>query len=135
MNNLEKIIQKELEKKVDKFVKEEVFPKFLEIMDKSIWNNFYNLYSPLFYRRQWRFKKKENWKLEKNNGEYEIFINENITGNWKRKKIYLPKIATDGLINRRENGKITNTPRPFITDLKNDLKANQIFQNLLNKMS
>lgn len=133
MNNLENKLQKELEKRIDEFVKNEIFPEFLKIMDKSVWKNFYELYTPLVYNRKWQFKKKENWKLEKTNGKYEIFINENITGYWKGKKIYLPKIATEGLINRRVGNKITNTPRPFIADLKNDLKANQIFQNLLNK--
>ena len=60
-------------------------------------------------------------------------IDENVGFTYKGKFYYLPEVATNGGIKRKVNGVITYTPRPFISQLRNELKKNRIFIDLLKK--
>ncbi len=121
--------QIQIQKKIDNTVENIIFPKFKEILQKSVDLNYYNLYQPIYYKRKYRFK--NQWVLKKNNGKYEFYIDESVGFNHKGKNYYLPEVATKGGIKRLVNGQITYTPRPFISQLRNELKTNVIFKNLL----
>ena len=71
--------------------------------------------------------------MKKNGKNYEIYINENIKGKWQNNFYYLPQLVLEGKVARKEKGKITYIPRPFISDLKTDLDKNKTFNNLLSK--
>lgn len=124
-------LQKKIEQQINMFVENTVFPEFQKISKHSISRNYYNLYSPIYYKRKHRFT--DNWVCRYNNGKYELYIDENVGFKHKGKWYYLPEVATKGNIKRRIGNEIKFIPMPFISKLRNELKANQIFINLLKK--
>lgn len=131
MGNLESSINKEIEKRLDNIIENIIFPKFKKIAYHSVKKNYYDLYVPIQYKRKYRLQKE--WVLSKKNRNYEIYIREDIIGEWKGKKYYLPQLVIEGKVIRKENGIYTNTPRPFISNLKVDLNKNKVFRDLLKK--
>lgn len=131
MNNIKDSIEKEIEKRLDVIVTIKIFPEFLKIAKHSVKKNYYDLYKPITYKRKYRLQ--NNWVLKKNKKDYEIYIDDKTKGEWNGQLYYLPQLVTDGKVARRQNGKITYIPRPFVSDLKTDLDKNQVFQNLLKK--
>lgn len=129
MKDLEKKIQEEIEKKIDKIVFNKIFPEFKKIAKHFIIKDYYNMYEPIYYKRN--FNLINEWKIKKNNGIYEIFINEKIKGIFNRKKYYIVQIVEEGKIRRIENEKITYRPYPFISNIRNELKKNETFMKLL----
>ncbi len=122
-------LEQQIQEKIDRAVENIIFPKFKTIAQKSVDINYYRLYNPIYYKRKYRFK--NQWLLNKNNGKYEFYIDEKVGFVHKGKNYYLPEVATKGGIKRLVNGQITYTPRPFISQLRNELKKNKIFQHLL----
>lgn len=129
MKDLEKKIQKEIEKKIDKIVFNKIFPEFKKIAKHFIIKDYYNMYEPIYYKRN--FSLINEWKIKKNNGIYEIFINEKIEGVFNKKKYYIVQIVEEGKIRRIEDGGITYRPYPFISKVVNELKKNETFMKLL----
>ena len=127
MNNLDK----EIQKKIDFAIENIIFPEFNKIAKKSVNKNYYKIYNPIYYKRRYRFQRE--WKFEKENGKYKFFIDENVGFKHKGKFYYLPEVATNGGIKRNINGVITFIPIPFISKLRDELKKNKIFMELLKK--
>lgn len=131
-------IKKQIQQQLNHFVETVIFPEFKKIAEKSIDKNYYDIYSPKYYKRKYRFKNK--WELEYKNGRYRFYINEKVGFRNKGKWYYLPEIATEGKIRRikgrikgQKGDEIVYLPIPFISTLRNELKANKIFIELLKR--
>lgn len=125
-----KDIENHLGKKLDKIIYDKIFTTFKHITKDFIQRDFYDMYTPLVYDRQYRLLDKWIIKGDYKSG-YKIYVNPEIKGEWRNRDIYLVQIVEEGKIKRVVNGKVTFTPYPLTSKLREELRANKLFEQVL----
>lgn len=130
MRDLEKRINAKIEKLIEDAVMNKIFPAFQKETKYFLNENFYNMYTPLVYNRQYRLL--TEWDIKKTkSGEYEIFIKENVKGEWQHKIYYLPYLIENGYVTRKIRGKYQYIPYPLTSRVRSNLRGNEYFMKLL----